>query len=70
MDVVDRDVKEVKVKITGCKLIMREMDAVRWQVICGEEIWTPIKEIVFKCVCVCVCVWCVCVCVSGDVVNK
>ena len=28
MDVVNRDVKEVKVKITGCKLIMREMDAV------------------------------------------
>ena len=47
MDVVNRDVKEVKVKITGCKLIMREMDAVRWQVICGEEILTPIKEIVF-----------------------
>ena len=45
--IVDRDVKEVKVKITECKLIMREMDAVRWQVICGEEIWTPIKEIVF-----------------------
>jgi len=24
----------------GCKLIMREMDAVSWQAICGEKIWT------------------------------